>query len=146
MGGKMLPATSVNKDVAGIKPSPYSCLTVSPEETQVGNRMPAIQPEASTITPTMHSEETRMRKLRTLVPERWGAYRRKDFNEPRRSHLPICRKVLNSFTCNVWFSLIVMFWCSDYLVFVAKSRVYLDSSHTTWELSLRAIWDTASQT
>ena len=35
-----------------------------------------------------------------------GAYQRNDFSEPRLLHLPIQRKVLNSLTWDIWFSLI----------------------------------------
>ena len=41
-----------------------------------------------------------------LAPDSWGAYQRNDFNEPRLLHLPVHRKVLNSLTWYVWFSLI----------------------------------------
>ena len=37
-----------------------------------------------------------------------------------RQALPTCRKVLNSLTWDIWFSLTLMFWYSYYLVFAAK--------------------------
>ena len=46
----MLPATSVNTDVAAIKLAPYSTPMVSPEGTQDTNQMPAIKPAASAAT------------------------------------------------------------------------------------------------
>ena len=57
----------------------------------------------------------------------WGAYQRNDFSEPRLLHLPIHRKVLNSLTWDIWFSLIhkKYFWCSDYLSFVANYITWL---------------------
>ena len=45
-------------------------------------------------------------KHRILALDRWGACQRDGFNEPRLLHLPIHRKVLNSLTWGVWFSLI----------------------------------------
>ena len=43
---------------------------------------------------------------RTLALERWGVYEGNDFSEPRLMHLPTRRKVLNSLTWDIWFSLI----------------------------------------
>ena len=52
---------------------------------------------------------------RKLAQDMWGAYERKDFSEPRFLYLPTHRKALNSLTWDIWFSLIVTFWCSHYL-------------------------------
>ena len=38
--------------------------------------------------------------------DRWGAYQRNDFSEPRFLHLPIQGKALNSLTWVIWFSFI----------------------------------------
>ena len=54
----------------------------------------------------MHSGGIQMETSRILAPERWGAYQRKDFSEPRLLHLPIQRKTLKSLTWDVWFSFI----------------------------------------
>ena len=48
------------------------------------------------------------------------AYQRSDFSEPRFLHLPIHRKSLYSLAWIFCFSLTTIFWCSDYLPFVAK--------------------------
>ena len=53
-----------------------------------------------------HSLWWRLRKNRILAPDSWDAYERKDFSETRVLHLPIHRKVLNSLTWDIWFSLI----------------------------------------
>ena len=45
-------------------------------------------------------------KHRKLARDRWGAYEGKDFSEPRFLYLPTHRKALNSFTWDIWFSLI----------------------------------------
>ena len=55
-----------------------------------------------------------------LVPDSWGTYQRSDFSEPRFLHLPINIKSLNSLIWIFYFSLTTIFWCSDYLSFVAK--------------------------
>ena len=49
----------------------------------------------------------RMEKSRILAPDSWGTYQRSDFNELRLLHLPIHRKVLNSWNRGVWLSLII---------------------------------------
>ena len=64
---------------------------------------------------------------RMLAPDRWGAYERNDFSEPRLLHLPVHRKALNSLTQDIWFSLTIIFWYSDHLLFVTKFSV-------TWPL------------
>ena len=45
-------------------------------------------------------------KHRILGSYSWGAYQRSDFNEPRLLRLPKHRKVLDSLTWDIWFSLI----------------------------------------
>ena len=45
-------------------------------------------------------------KCRILAQDSWDAYKRNDFSEPRLLYLPIHRKVLNSLTWDIWFSLI----------------------------------------
>ena len=47
-----------------------------------------------------------LQKHRILAPDRWSAYQRNDFSEPRFLHLPIHRKALNSLTWDILFSLI----------------------------------------
>ena len=87
----------------------------------------------------------RMWKHRILGPDCWDAYQRNDFKEPRLLHLPIYKHTLNSVPwdiCFLWFT--VLFYCSDYLVFVAKTPIYPDSFLTSLEQSLRVIWDAVS--
>ena len=45
-------------------------------------------------------------KRRILVPDCWDAHERNDFNKPRLLHPPVHRKVPNSLTWDIWFSLI----------------------------------------
>ena len=72
----------------------------------------------------------RMWKHRTLAPDSWDAYHRKDFSEPRLLHLPTQIKALNSLTWDMWFSLInsnflfVCFHC-NYLVCVAETPIHV---------------------
>ena len=69
----------------------------------------------------------KMRKHKILIPESWDAYQRNDFSKPRLWHLPMHRKVLNSLTWNVWFSLyFIIFWRS-----------------TTWHLSQNLLYNLA---
>lgn len=52
----------------------------------------------------------------------------------------ICSKALNSLSREIWFPLINSdFWCSDYLVFIAETPIYLGSSITSSEQFLGVI-------
>ena len=57
---------------------------------------------------------------------------------------PILRKLPNSLTWDIWFSLTLMFLYSYYLVFAAK-LLYSGSSSISSEQSHRAIWEAASR-
>ena len=86
----MLPATSVNKDVAGIKPSPSAA-----EGRELRIETGCLPSRSALNTPP---QKLRMKKHRILAPDSGGAYQRKDFNELELLHLPIHRKALNSST------------------------------------------------
>ena len=74
-----------------------------------------------------------MWKCRILIPDSWGAYQRNDFGEPRLLHLPIHRKVINTLTLDIWFSLINSnFWYSVSLPFVAKFLYILPPCLPPW--------------
>ena len=73
------------------------------------------------------------RKHKILTPDRWCAYQRNDFRDPRLLHLPIHRKMLNSLTWYIWFSLTIIFWCSDYLPFLIKLPYDWVSPLASWE-------------
>ena len=73
-------------------------------------------------------EEPRMWQHRILAPDSWDACEGADFSEPKPSHLPIHRKVLNSLTWDVCFQLTIISWCSGYLPFVVK-RLYNQAPH-----------------
>ena len=107
------------------------------EWRQMGCLLPSPQP--GHLLQLVHPGGFRKRKNKILAPDRWGADQRNDFKEPRLLHLPRHRKVLNSSTWDFWFSLILMFWCSSYLVFVTKPPTYSGSFLTSLEQSLRAI-------
>lgn len=72
-----------------------AALMVSPERTQGGNIMPAIQPLATVAAPhpKFNLKRLRMRKQRDEVYIK-GVI----FSKPSILHLPIHRKVLNSLT------------------------------------------------
>ena len=57
-------------------------------------------------------------------------------------HLPIHRKALNSLRYLVFFK--ENFWCSNYLVFAAKTPYISWFPFPSWEQSLRAIWEAVS--
>ena len=73
-----------------------------------------------------HPQWCTLRRLRTgknwiLVLSSQGAYQRNKFKESRLLHLPILRKALKKkFEMYYFLLLTVIFWCSDYLVYVAK--------------------------
>ena len=150
MWKKMLPDLSVNKECCSHQAFTLQPLKVSPEGTGDGNGMPAIKqsprshphPQPQPPAP----EETQEEKAQDNGSISWGAYPRNGFNESRLLHLPRHRKTLNSLTWDIWFSLTVIFWTSDYLVFVARTPIYSGSSSTSSEQSLRDIWETVSPT
>ena len=67
---------------------------------------------------------------RKLARDRWGAYETKDFSDPSFLYLPTHRKALNSLTWDIWFSLIVTFWCSHYLPLLQNFYI----NYITWIL------------
>ena len=111
MRNGVFPAISVNKDVTAI-----SC-SHPPNVNSWAQRAPR-KSSACYLAAISHSPQWALRswrggwgwgevwKMRILAPDRWDAYKRNDFNEPRLLHLPIHRKVLNSLTWDIWFSLI----------------------------------------
>ena len=96
--------------------------------------------------PKLSPEERKLRMWnQDSGPDRWCAYERNDFREPRLLHLPIHRKALNSLTQDVWFSLTIIFWYSDYLPFITNfCNKFLAPPFTSWEHSLRVTWDGVS--
>ena len=55
--------------------------------------------------------------------DNWDAYERNDFNKLRLLHLPLHRKVLNSLTWDIWFSLI-----NNNLLMFRKPALYCNTS------------------
>ena len=103
------PATSVNKGChkSSVIATTANGEVVSHEETQEGKNtcqeriLAAVRLQPL---PMVNPEETQIWRHRILAPDRWGAYGRKDFREPRLSHLLIHRKALNFVTWDIWFS------------------------------------------
>ena len=79
----------------------------------------------------------KMRKHRILAPDGWAA---------RLLHLPICRKLLNSLTWDIWFSLII----NNLLMFRLpglcwkSSYIFPGSLFASLEQFLRVAWVTVS--
>ena len=132
-----MPAISVNKGYCSIKPSHYSL----PDGEPWGNSgwkqdVCHLAVNCCRHPPWCALRRLRMRKRRTLAPDSWGAYQRNYFSEPRFLHLPICRKVLNTLTWDIWFSLInnnlLMFWlpglcCKSFYIFCFPSLLLQSS-------------------
>ena len=78
-------------------------------------------------------EGTQDVKTQILAPDSWAAYQRNDFSEPRLLHLPIHRKVINSLTWDIQFSLINsnLFFLLPALC--CKIPIYPTSPLTSWE-------------
>ena len=99
---------SKTKDVAATKPSHYSRPDSEPWKNsgwrQTSCSLPSLQPLQSL--PTVHIEGIQDGEKQDMTPESWGAFQRNDFSEPSLLHLPTHRKVLNSLTWGIWFSLI----------------------------------------
>ena len=118
-------------------------LTVSPEGTQDRNRLPPIKPSATAATSQWCTlRRLRMRQHRILAPGSWGTYQRNDFNEPWLLHLPIHRKMLNSLTWGVWFSLIN----SELLMFLLPGFC-CKNSYISWLLPhlFKEVWEAVTQ-
>ena len=104
----------------------------------------AIKPSATTAAPVVHPEGTQAGKAQDIGP-RYLRFISKDFKEPRLLHLPIHRKVLNSLTWDVWFSLInsklLMFQllgkicCKMCNKFATKFVFVAEIPHIPWLLS-----------
>ena len=135
----MLPATSVNKRCY----SHLSIILQLPDSEPWGNS--GWKQDAHSLAPQMRDPLTmrilRVRKCRILAPDSWGA------NKGMISvSLDACifpnRKVLNSLTWDVWFSLInsnlLMFWLPG---FCCKTPLYPGSSLTSSERFLRTMWE-----
>ena len=143
----MSPATSVKKRCCSHQPvQALLSTTVNPKETQDRN---ITLPSESSDTAATHwmeqPEETRDEKTGsvsqfsrpwtaalpaslsitnslTLAPNSWDAYQNNDLSEPRLFHLLIHSKALNPLRYLAFFKII--FWCSNYPVFPAKSLIF----------------------
>lgn len=85
----------------------------------------------------------RLEKNRIPALDTWGEYQSMISMSPDSCIFPDIEK---HWTWDIWFSLTVIFWTSDYLVFVARTPIYSGSSSTSSEQSLRDIWETVSPT
>ena len=102
------PATSVNKGChkSSVIATTANGEVVSHEETQerILAKKEYLQQSDCSHSPWWTLRKLRIWRHRILAPDRWGAYGRKDFREPRLSHLLIHRKALNFVTWDIWFS------------------------------------------
>ena len=115
----MPPAILVNKGVAAIKPSHYGCPMVSPEGSQGGGRIcPPSSSQPLQPPPVVHSEGTQDGKVPDTSPRQLRCRSKEWFQWAQTSHLPIHRKMLNSLTWDIWFSLInsnlLMLWLAGF--------------------------------
>ena len=86
----VFPAISINKDVTATSDS--NCEFLSLKESRKNN--------VCYLAAISHSPRL------ALAPDCWDAYKRNDFSKTRLLDLSIHRKMLNSLTWNIWFSLI----------------------------------------
>ena len=101
----------------------FQCGLVSPKGTREG--------EEYWSSDCSHPLWWASRKFRIgKTQDSWDAYERDDFSEPRRLHLPIHRKVLNSLTWDIWFSLI-----NNNLLAFRLTYPLLQNFYITWLLS-----------
>ena len=84
---------------------------MSPERTQARTRMPAVKPSATEAPPHKSTRRDSGWESMRHWPQRAEVH--SSFSEPRLLHLSIYRKVLNSLTWDIWFSLIR----SNHLIF-----------------------------
>ena len=99
---------------------------VSPEGTQEGKDA-ICQPSDCSHSPWWALRKLRMWEHRVPAPDSWGACQGNDFGEPGLLHLPIYRKVLNSLTWDIWFSLF-----NDNLFMFPKTCPLLQNIYITW--------------
>ena len=134
MKKKVLPAVSVNRYYCYQATSLEPPLMVSHEGIQEWKQDAYHQAVSDCSHPQWCTlKGLWMRKPRILAPESWCAYERNDFSEPKLLHLPIHRKVLNSLTWDVWFSLVnsnfLMHWlpglCCKIPINLGSSRAVL---------------------
>ena len=119
----------------------------SPQALVNRERIPAIkQPSNCSSSLRRGPRELRVWKTQDTGCNSWDAYERNDFSEPGFLHLPIHRKVLNSLTWVIWFSLI-----NNNFFYVLTTCPLLQNFYVTWFLpspppssSLRVIWDVDS--
>ena len=86
-------------------------------------------------------------KHRILVPDCWDAHERNDFNKPRLLHPPVHRKVPNSLTWDIWFSLIHKntFDVQTTCPLLQTSTSPESSPLPSWKSSLEATWEATSR-
>ena len=107
MRNGIFPAISVNKDVTVISNyRPPMWAGESWGNTEGKEYLPSSSHQTAATPFGEPHGSSGCEKHRILAPDSWDAYQRNNFSEPRLLHLPIYRKALNSFTWDVWFSLI----------------------------------------
>lgn len=105
--------------------------------TETGSPPSSSQPPAAT--PDGSPGETQDEKARDVSPGelRCRSKEGDGFSKSGPSHLPVHPKVLNSLTWDTWFSLTLIFWCSNYLVLLQKFYI-------SWPLIL-PLWNSLSE-
>ena len=125
------------------------CLTWSPKDTQKGENYLRLSShrrlQPSLPATPKGAQAVKQNRNRLLALDCWDGYKRNDSREPRLLHLPIPRKALNCLTWKIWFYLAIIFWCSDYLPFVAKLLYNLAPPLTSWEKFSQVLSRTISQ-
>ena len=117
-----------------LKPSSHhitDALMVSPEGTQGRIIMPAIKPPNFAAAPVQTQGE---KTQKTGHRENWGVHQKNDFSEPRLLDFPTHRKVVNSLTWDIWFSI-----NSNLLMFQLSGLCY-KNSYIYPGSSLRVLW------
>ena len=97
-------------------------------------RMPAFWHQADLHHSSWGAQrKLRMWKHRILAPHIWVAYQRNDFSEPWLLHFLLFRKVLNSLTWDVWFSLIKRILTFRPPALCCKTLIYTTSLLASWK-------------
>ena len=141
MRNGVFPAISVNQDDKVISFQPSRVLRK--EECTPGLTAIRLEP-----LPKGDQGNSGYEKCKGYGPRIGEMHEKNDFSEHRLLHLPIHSKVLNSFTRDIWFSLLHKNTFEDYLlVLVNFYTTWLPlSSHPPppWSTSLRVTWNTVS--
>ena len=85
-----------------------------------------------------------VKKHRVLIQDSWYAYERNNFSKPRLWHLCIYRKKLNYLTCDIWFSLTIIFYVQTTCTLLQSFYITWFLPSPSWSSFLRVNWDAVS--